>query len=199
MPNLVVTARDTEVRRRPAACVVASDVDSDADVVLDAPAVSEVPDVPTEPTAIDVLDKTVLQLCSRQEQQRLELKKYTWRWYKNHQNVAVGQLFGDKQLVQVGRRDHTQVFLAETSRASRLTVDRRRTRRDRCMAKGVVQMIRSSAENNVRILPTSSHNTRASLAPLFSFRCIVRSVFWDHEIETGPDSLELDVHTSSFR
>ena len=60
-------------------------------------------------------------------------------------------------------------------------------------------MIRSSAENNVRILPTSSHNTRASLAPLFSFRCIVRSVFWDHEIETGPDSLELDVHTSSFR
>ena len=84
VPNLVVTARDTEVRRRPAACVVASDVDSDADVVLDAPAVSEVPDVPTEPTAIDVVDKTVLQLCSRQEQQRLELKKYTWMWYKNH-------------------------------------------------------------------------------------------------------------------
>ena len=36
VPDLVVTTRDTDVRRRPAACVVVADIDSDADVVLDA-------------------------------------------------------------------------------------------------------------------------------------------------------------------
>ena len=70
-----------------------------------------------------MVGKAVLQLCSTQEQQRLELKKYTWMWYKNHHNVAVRQLFGDKQLVQVGRRDHTQVFLQKQAEraVSRLT------------------------------------------------------------------------------
>ena len=81
----VVTARDTDVRCRPAACVVAVAIDSDADVVFDALAVSEVPNVPAEPTAIDVVDKAALQLWSRLKQQWLDL--------------------------EVGRRDQTQVFL----------------------------------------------------------------------------------------
>ena len=36
VPNLAVTTRDTDVRRRPAPCVVAAVIDSDADVVLGA-------------------------------------------------------------------------------------------------------------------------------------------------------------------
>ena len=154
VPRLVVTARDTDVRRRPAACVDAADIDSDADVVLDAPAVSEVPVVPTQPTATDVW---------------LELKKYTWDVaQESPQSCHATVVWTQEAVCASGSAGSDPSILAETSRASPLTADRRRTRRDRCcMAEGVVQMVPSCPEHKVRILHTSSHRHSHFLGSIF--------------------------------
>ena len=126
VPNMVVTARDTEVRRRPAACVIASRH------VRSAQRANR-----TDRDRRGGQDRSAALLETRTTTDRIE-EVHVDVVQKSPQSCGATVVWRQATSGSGSAGSHPSVF-AETSRTSRLTVDRRRTRRDRrCMAKGTM-------------------------------------------------------------